>query len=124
MSLLNALMGNANAIDAQTATAEVSNVLMQGETVTHAFKTIRDLIIFTDRRLLLVDKQGVTGKKIQYHSIPYRMITHFSVSTAGTMDVDSEMIVAVQGGGVFQKDFGRGVDILGIQQVLAAKVFA
>lgn len=122
MSILNALMGNANAVDAQGAQAELAAVLLAGETVTHAYKTVRDLIVFTDRRLLLVDKQGVTGKKVQYHSIPYRMITHFSVSTAGTLDMDSDITVGVQGGAVFQKDFGRGVDILAIQQVLAGHV--
>jgi hypothetical protein len=119
MSLLNALMGNANAVDAQDVAAELTHILIPGEKVEHAYKLVRDLIVFTDKRLLLVDKQGVTGKKVEFHSIPYSKISHFSVETAGTLDMDSEMKVAVSGGHVFQKTFGRGVDIADVQRVLA-----
>ena len=111
MSLLNALMGNANTVDAQGVAAELANILVPGEKVEHAYK-----------RLLLVDKQGVTGKKVEFHSNPYSKISHFSVETAGTLDMDSEMKVAVSGGHVFEKTFGRGVDITDVQRVLASYV--
>ena len=95
MSLLNALMGNANTLDAAAATAELTHILIPGERVEHAYKLVRDLIVFTDKRLLLVDKQGVTGRKTEYHSVPYARISHFSVETAGTLDMDIELITPI-----------------------------
>lgn len=121
MSLFNALMGNADAVDAATIQSELANVLVAGERVEHAYKLIRDLIVFTNERLILVDKQGITGKKIELHSIPYSKITHFSVETAGTLDLDAELKIAV-GGASFSKTFGRGVDINDVQRVLATHV--
>ena len=111
-----------NAIAA--ATAELTHILIPGERVEHAYKLVRDLIVFTDKRLLLVDKQGVTGKKTEYHSVPYAKISHFSVETAGTLDMDSELKVAMSGGAVFTRTFGRGVDIGDVQKVLASYVLA
>ena len=122
MSLLNALMGNADAVDAAATQAEMAHFLVEGERVEHAYKLIRDMIIFTNERLILVDKQGITGKKIELHSIPYSKISHFSVETAGTLDMDSELKVALSGGTVFTKTFGRGVDINDVQRVLATHV--
>lgn len=122
MSLLNALMGNANAVDPQAVAAEIGHILIPGERVEHAYKLVRDLIVFTDKRLVLIDKQGVTGRKAEYHSLPYSKISHFSVETAGTLDLDSELKVALSGGALFQRTFGRGVDISEVQKVLATYV--
>jgi len=122
MSLLSALMGNANAVDAASVQADLAHVLIADERVEHAYKLVRDLIVFTNERLILVDKQGVTGKKIELHSIPYSKITHFSVETAGTLDLESELKVSVAGGLPFSKTFGRGVDINDVQRVLATYV--
>ena len=80
------------------------------------------MIVFTNKRLLLIDKQGMTGKKREFMSIPYDRISWFSVETAGTLDMDAELKIAVSGGYVFQKTFGRGVDISDVQRVLAAYV--
>lgn len=119
MSLLNALMGNANVVDAATVQSEFASAFIEGEKVEHAYKLVRDVIIFTNLRLLLVDKQGMSGKKTELHSIPYAKISHFSVETAGSLDLDSELKVALAGGAVFSKTFGRGVDINDVQRVLA-----
>lgn len=122
MSLMNALMGNANAVDVQAVQTELAALLIPGERVEQAYKLVRDLIVFTDKRLMLVDKQGITGKKVEYHSIPYEKISHFSVETAGSFDLDAELKVAMSGGAVFQKTFGRGVDITDVQRVLATYI--
>lgn len=71
------------------------------------------------RRLVIVDKQGMSGKKAEYHSVPYRSITQFSVETAGTFDADSELVIWISGGGEVRKQFGRKSNILEVQQVLA-----
>ena len=84
MGLLGGLMGNASKIDSADIQNEFSQILAPGEVVEHAYQLIRDYFVFTNKRFVLVDKQGLTGSKVQYHSIPYRSITHFSVETAGT----------------------------------------
>ncbi|MFY8135842.1 MAG: PH domain-containing protein, partial [Aquimonas sp.] len=91
MGLLDGMLGNASKIDSAKIQHEFTSLLAQGERVEHAYQLIRDYFVFTDRRLVLVDKQGLTGSKIEYHSIPYRSITHFSIETAGTFDLDAEL---------------------------------
>ena len=83
MGFLDGLTGNASRVDPGAAAQEYGRLLAQGEPVHAAYQLVRDVFIFTDRRLILVDKQGMTGRKVQYHSIPYKSITHFSVETAG-----------------------------------------
>lgn len=122
MNLLNALMGNANTVDPKSIAGEMANILIPGERIEHAYKLVRDLIVFTDKRLLFVDKQGMTGKKTTFQSLPYSKITHFSVETAGTLDMEAEMKIGVSGGALFSKTFGRGVDITEVQRVLATYV--
>lgn len=95
--MLQSILGNATEINAQELQRDLAATLIEGETVQKAFKLVRDLFIFTDKRLLLIDKQGISGKKAEYHSIPYKSISHFSVETAGTFDMDAEMKIYVSG---------------------------
>lgn len=64
MGLLNALLGNAGVVGSEELTQEYGNILTEGESVEIGFKLVRDVFIFTDKRLILVDKQGITGKKL------------------------------------------------------------
>ncbi|WP_030177535.1 PH domain-containing protein [Streptomyces sp. NRRL S-813] len=113
------LFGNAHSIDPAQAQQEYTRLLGQGEQVHAAFLLIRDTILFTDRRLILVDKQGITGKKTEYHSVPYRSITHFSVETAGHFDLDAELKIWLSGtAGPIEKTFTKGVDIYEVQAIL------
>ncbi|CAA9426640.1 MAG: Uncharacterized protein YjqA, partial [uncultured Ramlibacter sp.] len=91
MGLFDAMLGNASKIDASRVQQEFSQILAPGEQVQHAYQLIRDYFVFTDKRFVLVDKQGLTGSKVEYHSIPYRSITHFSIETAGTFDLDADL---------------------------------
>lgn len=77
-------MGNVSNVNKEEVKEELKNILAANEEVESAFKLVRDLIVFTDKRLLMVDKQGLTGKKVDYHSVPYKSISHFSIETAGT----------------------------------------
>jgi hypothetical protein len=118
--MLQSFLGNASEINAQELQKDLAATLIEGETVVKAFKLVRDLFIFTDKRLLLIDKQGISGKKAEYHSIPYKSISHFSVETAGTFDMDAEMKIYVSGNPTpIQKEFRRGADIVGVQKILA-----
>ncbi|MGW0331638.1 PH domain-containing protein [Streptomyces sp. NPDC003011] len=113
------MFGNAHTVDPSQAQQDYARLLGAGEQVQAAYQLVRDVILFTDRRLLLVDKQGITGKKVEYHSIPFRSITHFAVETAGTFDLDAELKIWVSGNSVpIQKTFTKGVDIYEVQAIL------
>jgi hypothetical protein len=114
------LFGNSTEINAVELQKELDALLADGEHVVRAFKIIRDMFIFTDKRLILIDKQGITGRKAEYHSIPYRSISHFSVETAGTFDADAEMKIYISSNpNPIQREFRRGTDIIGVQKTLA-----
>ena len=123
MGIISSLMGNASEIDPQKLDAEISPLLVDGESVERAFKVVRDMFVFTNKRLILVDKQGMTGKKIDYHSIPYKSIYHFSTETAGRFDLDAELKVWISGSSTpIQRQFKKGTDIVGVQKTLAQHV--
>lgn len=123
MGLFDGILGNASRVDPAAAAQEYGRLLGPGEQVQAAYLLIRDAILFTDRRLVLVDKQGLTGRKIEYHTIPYRSITHFSVETAGTFDLDAELKIYLSGAPMpIQKQFGKGVDVYEVQALLTAFV--
>lgn len=123
MGLFDGLMGNAFEASITKLQEELKELLISGETIENAYKVIRDTFIFTNKRLILIDKQGVTGKKIAYHSIPYKNIVHFSVETAGTFDLDAELKIWVSGSTVpVQKNFNKSTNIYQVQSVLAGYV--
>jgi hypothetical protein len=114
------LFGNASEVDVKGLQKDLDALLADGEQVVKAFKIIRDLFIFTDKRLILIDKQGLTGRKAEYHSIPYRSISHFSVETAGTFDMDADLKIYVASNPTpIEREFKRGTDLVGVQKTLA-----
>lgn len=120
MGLFDGLMGNASEVNLDQVQKEVKDLLATNEKVEQAYKLIRDMFIFTDKRLLLIDKQGVTGKKIEYHSIPYKSVVHFSIETAGTFDLEAELKIWLSGGEMpIEKKFNKMLNIYKIQSVLA-----
>ena len=123
MGLFDGLMGNASELELDKVEQELEELLANSEKVEHAYKLIRDLIVFTDKRLLLIDKQGMSGKKVEYHSIPYKSIVHFSIETAGTFDLDAELKVWLSGSPTpVQKKFNKSLNIYKVQSVLAQYV--
>jgi hypothetical protein len=95
MGLFSALLGNAGAVSQDELTAKYGQLLTDTEVIEMGFKLIRDLFIFTNKRLILVEKQGITGSKIEYKSIVYKSISRFSIETAGTFDLDAELKIWV-----------------------------
>ena len=120
MGLLSGLLGNAAEADVADVDKQLDQILAAEERIERAFQLVRDLIIFTNRRLIFVDRQGLTGKKTTYHSIPYRAITNFAVETAGHFDMESELKVWISGQpSPVQKTFARGNTIFEVQKALA-----
>jgi hypothetical protein len=121
MGIFDGLMGNASETDAKELQEELAQLLAPNERVERAFRVVRDLIVFTDKRMVLVDKQGVSKK--EFVSVPYRSITRFSVETAGTFDMEAELKVWVSGTAEpLQHTFKRGSAIAEVQRVLATFV--
>jgi len=117
------LIGNASEIDAAKIEADFAQVLSSGEKIEKAYQLLRDLFVFTNKRLILVDKQGLTGSKVEYHSLPYKSITHFSVEAAGNFDLDAELKIWISGIPVpIQKRFNKNLNIYQVQSVLAGYV--
>ena len=123
MGLFDGMLGNASKIDPAKIQQEFGQLLSPGESVEHAYQLIRDYFVFTNKRFVLVDKQGMTGSKVEYHSIPYKSITHFSVETAGTFDLDAELKIWLSGTAEpISKKFNKKLSIYEVQSVLASYV--
>lgn len=123
MGILDGVMGNASKIDPLKIQEEFSQILAPGERVEHAYQLIRDYFVFTDKRFVLVDKQGLTGSKVAYHSIPYRSIIHFSIETGGTFDLDAELKIWISSTAEpIQRQFNKRLSIYEVQAVLASYV--
>ncbi|CAM4479527.1 hypothetical protein FHS16_004840 [Paenibacillus endophyticus] len=120
MGFLDGLMGNASELKMEEVHREFNHLLGSTENFEKAYKLIRDLFIFTNKRLILVDKQGLTGKKVEIHSYPYKSITHFSIETAGTFDMDAELKIWISGASTpVEKKFNKSLNIYELQSVLA-----
>ncbi|HSF19283.1 MAG TPA: PH domain-containing protein [Vicinamibacteria bacterium] len=123
MGLLDGLMGNASEVDAVKVQTEFAQILMSQERIEKAYQLIRDMFLFTNSRLIFVNRQGLTGSKVDYQSIPYKSITRFSVETAGHFDRDAELKVWLSGTAApIQLQFNKKLNIYEVQAVLASYV--
>jgi hypothetical protein len=124
MGLFSALLGNAGAVSQDELHKQYSQLLCEGEEIELGFKIIRDMFIFTNKRLILVDKQGITGSKTEYKSVSYKSITRFSIETAGTFDLDAELKIWVSSEiePSISKQFNKSVNVYDVQKVLAHHV--
>ena len=91
MGLMSGLLGNASKVDVDKANADDAKILGLGEQIEHADRLVRDAILFTNRQLILIDKQGLTGKKIESLSIPDKRVVRFAVESAGHFDREAEL---------------------------------
>jgi Bacterial PH domain len=120
MGLFNAILGNASEVSIDKIRAEFQPMLIQGENIEKAFKVIRDMFVFTNKRLILVDKQGITGSKVDYISIPYSSIIKFSKESAGLLDLDAELKIWIRGESMpIKKQFGKDNNINEVYQILS-----
>lgn len=102
----------------------VSDLLLDGERVLSAFKALRDGVVFTDKRIIAVNVQGITGKKKDFSSLPYSKITAFSVETAGSFDLDSELEMYFSGLGKVKFEFTGQTNIIELSKVIGSYALA
>lgn len=98
---------------------DVNQLLVQGEQPYAAYKTFRDSAIFTSKRLIVRDSQGLTGKKVEIYSIPYSSINMWSTENAGRIDFNAEVELWTRAGHLKIK-LGRQIDVRRIDQLIAA----
>lgn len=124
MGLLSALIGNAGAVDTEELNKQLGQFLCDGEEIELGFKLVRDMFVFTNKRLILVDKQGITGSKVEYKTISYKSITRFSIETSGTFDLDAELKIWISGEQQpsICKQFNKSVNVYEVQKLLAHHV--
>ncbi len=102
-----------------TCAAEVQPILVDGEQVISEYVAIRDFVIFTTKRIITVNVQGLTGKKRDYSSLPYSKIQAFSIETAGTFDLDAELELYFSGLGKVKLEFVGSSDISEIGKLIS-----
>lgn len=101
---------------------EIMPLFIQGESLIGVYKGVRDYVVFTDKRLIAVNVQGMTGKKKDFTSLPYSKIQAFSVETSGHFDLDSELELYFSGLGKVKLEFTGASDIVQIGQLIGTFV--
>ncbi|MBO9732715.1 MAG: PH domain-containing protein [Chitinophaga sp.] len=121
MGFFSGLLGNAGEVSQEQLMKDYGKLLIETEKIELGFKLIRDTFIFTNKRLILIDKQGITGSKTEYRSISYKSISRFSVESTGTFDLDAELKIWISSEAApsIVKQFTKSVNVYEVQKVLA-----
>ena len=104
---------NLKQIDLSDVRGEVNGLLVGGEELVMAFKTVRDQLVFTNKRIISIDVQGITGKRKSFTSMPYSKIQYFAVQTPGFIELvpDSELFPTFNNGFTARFEFKGNIDI-------------
>lgn len=102
-------------------TKEILSILIEGEEVEVAYKTLRDVAAVTNKRIIIADKQGITGKKVEVYSIPFKSINMYSTENAGILDFNSEIQLWTRAGN-FKLNLKKGVDIRKLDRIIGSHV--
>ena len=109
-------------VDNSTYAPSIQPMFVNGEEIIASFKTIRDGVVFTTKRIFAINIQGITGQKVDYTSLPYSKIQAFSVETAGVIDLDSELELWFSGLGKVKFDFVSQADVSQICRMISDRV--
>ena len=110
---------NLKEINVSSVRPEIPQLMTEEERIIQAFQTVRDQVIFTNKRIFVVNVQGLTGKKVSYFSYPYSKVQYYGIETAGLLDIDSELILSFSNGAHLQFDFRDNVDIKKISYLIS-----
>jgi len=101
----------------------VVELLIEGEQVVSSYKSMRDGVVFTNKRIIAVNVQGFTGSKKDFTSLPYKNIVAYSVETAGTFDLDSELEIYFSALGQVKFEFTGATNIVQISRLISSHIF-
>ena len=124
MGIFNKILGNASEVSSEKLNEKFGKLLIEKEEVELGFQLFRDTFIFTNKRLILIDVQGLTGSKVEYKTFPYKSISRFSLETAGTFDLDAELKIWISSESMpsVSKRFNKSIDVYEVQKYLASKI--
>lgn len=111
-------------IDSSKMLPHIQQFLIGGEQVLKVFQTVRDQLVFTNKRIIAANVQGLMGKKIDYTSIPYSKIQTFSVETAGTLDLDCELEIYISSIGKLRFEIKGNFDVVTFNKTISEYVLA
>lgn len=101
----NASFFKLNMVGNDAFSSQITPILIDGETILSSYKGIRDGVVFTNKRIIAINVQGITGKKKDFTSMPYSKIQVYSVETSGVFDMDSELELWFSGVGKVKFEF-------------------
>src|SRR4051812_44451266 len=99
---------------------KVRPLLVAGEELIASFKASRDYVVFTNKRIITVNVQGLTGKKQDFTSLPYSKVQAYSIETAGTFDRDAELELWFSGLGKVRLEFSGQYDVQGLSRMIGS----
>lgn len=115
---------NLSPIKEEQVQENVKNLFVSGETIIGAYKTVRDQVVFTNKRIITIDVQGITGKKKDYSTLPYSKIQYFSVQTPGFAELvpDCEMELYFTNGFVAKFEFKGNCNIIELGRIISSYI--
>ncbi len=105
-------------VNPESVNGNILPLLVSGEQILSAYKGLRDYIVFTNKRVIAVNVQGMTGKKKDFTSLPYSKIQAFSCETAGVLDMDSEFELYFSGLGKVKFEFTGASNVIELSQII------
>ena len=109
-------------VDAKTYSSVLAPMFVEGEDMIATFKGMRDGVVFTNKRIIAINVQGITGTKKDFSSLPYSKIQAFSVETAGILDLDSELEIWFSGLGTVKFEFASQANVSQICKIISDRV--
>jgi len=109
-------------VDSKQVLKGIDHFLIDGEYLVQVFKTVRDQVVFTNKRVIAANVQGVTGKKVDYTSIPYSKIQMYSIETASTFDLDCEIEFFISAVGKIRFEIKGSFDLVAFNKILSSYV--
>ena len=100
----------------------ITPMFVSGEEIIGTYQSIRDGIVFTNKRIIAINVQGITGKKKDFTTLPYSKIQAYSVETAGTFDLDSELELWFSGLGRIKLEFVARANVSEICKMISMHV--
>lgn len=108
--------------DPSPFTETIFPMFVNGEQIIGCYQGFRDYVVFTTKRIIAVNVQGLTGKKRDFTSLPYSKIQAYSVETAGVLDLDAELELWFAGLGKVRFEFTAQTNISGICRMISERV--
>lgn len=100
----------------------ITPLFTDGESILSSFKSLRDGVVFTNKRIIAINVQGLTGAKKDITSLPYSKVQSYSVETAGALDLDSELELWFSGLGKVKFEFSKSANVSEICRIISEKV--